>query len=199
MGYDTNFTGQFDLDKPLDDETFDILQRFCFIRHMKREFPDDKYGVEGEFFLDGEGKGEARNEIRESIVDHNQPPSTQPSLWCDWEPTEDRLHIKWDGMEKFHDYEKWIQYICDNFLEPRGYVLSGSVGWQGEDSSDNGEIIAINNFIFTTEQSIYHALQQKAEEKGITTDELLGTGENLPPLLGLDKGLDKWIEIKLGK
>lgn len=164
---------------------------------MKRSFPDDKYGIEGEFFFDGEGKGTAVNEIPDSIIDHNTPPSTQPSLWCDWKPTEDRLHIKWDGSEKFHDYIEWIQYICDNFLEPKGYILSGSVSWQGEDSSDNGDIIAVNNFIITTDTGLYQDLLDKAGDSSL--DEFLSNAENLPPLVGLDDELNKWVERKLAK
>lgn len=198
MGYSTDFTGQFDLNKPLTDVDFEFFSKLCFVRHMKRKFPGNKYGIEGEFFLDGEGKGEAVNEIRDSILDHNSPPSTQPSLWCDWGPTEDRLHFRWDGMEKFHHYVEWIQYIA-NILEERGYILSGSVSWQGEDNSDTGDIIALNNFALATDSGLYLQLSAKADEAGVSLDEFLCNGENLPPLVGMDEGLNKWIERKLAK
>ena len=34
MGYTTDFTGQFDLDKPLDDETYEFLCKFNSTRRM---------------------------------------------------------------------------------------------------------------------------------------------------------------------
>jgi len=197
VGYSTDFTGQFNFDKELDEETYQFLYKFSNTRRMKRKFPNDKYGVEGEFFVDG--KGCMGQDDDKTVVDHNTPPQTQPSLWCDWEPTKDRLHIKWNGAEKFYYYVKWIQYIIDNVLEPKGYVLSGSVDWQGEDSSDTGAIIAINNLILTTEQGVYQKLLNKAGEVPLELGEFLENPENLPPLVGLDKGLDKWIERKLGK
>jgi hypothetical protein len=176
MGYTTKFQGQFDLDKPLDDETYRFLFRLANTRRMKRALGPE-YGVEGEFYVDGPGTIEGEWEAMEresdtyhadkrsqwgtynrgefvpkltSIIEYNKPPSTQPGLWCQWIPSEDRLHLTWDGGEKFYSYVEWLEYIIKNILIPRGYVLSGEVDWMGEDQrGDNGIIRVIDNVVTT--------------------------------------------------
>jgi hypothetical protein len=146
MGYTTDFEGQFDLDKPLDLETLTFLKKFAQTRRMARNVGPE-YGVEGELYIDGSGdfgQGQDAN-----IIDFNRAPSTQPGLWCQWVPTDDGLHIEWDGGEKFYAYAEWLDYIIRNILEPRGYVLNGTVQWQGEESSDVGRIVVRNNLVAT--------------------------------------------------
>lgn len=137
MGYTTEFRGQFSLDKKLDTETYNLLKKLSETRRMARKVPEE-YGVEGEFFFDG--KGFMGQDVDDTVIDGNRPPSTQPSLWCQWVPTSDRKNIEWAGGEKFYEYTEWIQYIIDKILIPRGYSLSGSVCFQGEDSGDSGVI-----------------------------------------------------------
>jgi hypothetical protein len=144
LGYTTNFVGSFKLNKKLDDETYKFLVKFNGTRRMKRKV-DAKYGVEGEFFIDG--KGELGQDNDDTVIDHNKPPSTQPSLWCQWRPSEDKKHIEWDEGEKFYDYVIWLRYIIKNFLAPKGYALNGDVGFIGEDSSDKGIIVVRNNLV----------------------------------------------------
>lgn len=142
MGYNTDFIGSFSLNKRLDDSVHKFLTKFAQTRRMKRKL-DPHFGIDGEFFVDGKGMmGQARDE---SVIDYNSPPRTQPGLWCQWVPSEDGTRIEWDGVEKFYNYIEWISYIIKNFLEPKGYVLNGTVEWHGEDYSDIGQIIIINN------------------------------------------------------
>lgn len=146
MGYTTDFKGKFKLNKELDDKTYEFLVKLSNTRRMWRKLGSE-YGVDGEFYVDGGGDfGQGRED---NIVNYNKPPSTQPGLWCQWCPTEDRLHIEWNGAEKFYHYVEWIEYITDNFLIPRGYVLNGEVEWHGEDDDDQGIIVATNNEITT--------------------------------------------------
>jgi len=142
MGYSTDFKGQFILDKELSDKDFTFLRKFNESRRVKRNLPAE-YGVEGEFYVDD--KGSLGQEREESIVDHNAPPSTQPGLWCQWVPTEDRMGIEWDGNEKFYHYTEWIKYLIEKILSPRGYILNGTVKWQGEDMDDRGKIEIVDN------------------------------------------------------
>lgn len=151
MGYTTDFEGRFKLNKPLDDETFTFLQKLATTRRMKRNLGSE-YGVEGEFYVDGSGdygQGDESN-----IVNYNSPPRTQPSLWCQWVPSEDRLHIEWDGNEKFYSYVEWLQYIITKVLKPKGYSLSGEVEWMGEDSNDRGMIVVVDNEVKTKRAKI---------------------------------------------
>lgn len=146
MGYTTEFSGHFLVDRPVDDDTLKLLTGLSSTRRMKRNV-DSIYGVEGEFFVAGTGFG---GQDRDStIINYNQPPSTQPSLWCQWEINPlDRQTISWDGGEKFYNYVEWIEYIIDRVLAPRGYLLSGSVTWQGEDHGDVGKISIKDNKVF---------------------------------------------------
>jgi hypothetical protein len=111
---------------------------------MKRNLPP-KYGVEGEFFVDGAGF--AGQDKESSIVDYNDPPSTQPGLWCQWRPNIEGTHLEWDGNEKFYSYIPWLKYIVEKILAPCGYSISGTVFWQGEDPNDTGNIWVKDNVI----------------------------------------------------
>lgn len=144
MGYTTEFYGNFNVKpEPLSDFMVKYLTKFSNTRRMKRNLKG--FGVDGEFYVDAEGHAGQAHE--DSIVEYNKPPETQPSLWCQWVPTEDGEHIKWDGGEKFHDYIIWIKYIIENFLLDK-YWLEGEVAWQGEDYEDKGKIICSKDNIF---------------------------------------------------
>jgi hypothetical protein len=154
MGYTTDFEGRFTLNKKLSKKMKEFLIKFNETRRMARNpkklaemfgGKPSKYGVEGEFFVGGGGF--AGQEHDASITSYNSPPSTQPSLWCQWRPTEDGMGIGWDGNEKFYEYVAWLHYIVDNFLAPKGYKLNGSVEWLGEDPNDRGRIVVKNNKI----------------------------------------------------
>ena len=147
MGYSTYFEGRFKLNNKLDDETYEFLQALSCTRRMKRDV-DPKYGVEGEFYV--EGGGMCGQDKEDNIINYNQPPKTQPSLWCDWVPTPDRMHIEWNKGEKFYNYIEWIKYIIIKILAPKGYILNGKVTYQGEDTHDNGVIQITNNIVTNT-------------------------------------------------
>lgn len=144
MGYTTEFEGQFDLNKKLDDETYEFLNKLATTRRMARSV-DAKYGVEGEFYVSGGGYYGQADE--DNVINHNRPPKTQPSLWCQWVPTADGLHIEWDECEKFYNYVEWIIYIIEKILKPRGYILNGSVRWRGESFDDSGTIEISDNMV----------------------------------------------------
>ena len=141
MGYNTDFVGEFFLDKDLDDDTYNLLMGLNDTRRMMRQHMDEKYGVDGEFYVGGdEGHGDP------SIVDYNTPPFAQPGLWCQWAPTSKRT-IEWDQGGKFYYATEWIQYIIERVLIPRGYVLNGEVKWYGEESCDMGVICISANIV----------------------------------------------------
>ena len=138
MGYSTDFFGRFELNKELDDEMFNFLKAFNDTRRMKRNL--DGFGIEGEFYVGEETIG--------SIIDEYKPPSTQPSSFCQWTPTEDRKGIECDEGEKFDFYTEWLVYLINKILAPNGYVLNGTIEWEGDDREDRGKIIVKDNKVF---------------------------------------------------
>jgi len=146
MGYTTDFSGRFETNKPLSDKMFNYLKMFNETRRMGRNL-DAAYGVQGEFFV--EGKGFMGQGDDSSVIDHNTAPSTQPGLWCQWTPSDDRMGIEWDCGEKFYSYTEWLVYLIHKILAPNGYVLNGTVTWQGEEVGDVGKIIVEDNRVFT--------------------------------------------------
>lgn len=152
MGYSTEFFGRFLLNKELDDDLCTYLKKFSETRRMKRDpkkleemgYGDaNSFGVEGEYFV--EGKGDFGQDRDESIVEYNESPLTQPGLWCQWIPSEDRFGIEWDRGEKFYYAAEWIQYIIFHFLAPNGYILNGIVNAEGEEYDDRWHIHIIDN------------------------------------------------------
>ena len=184
MGYSTDFYGEFTLNKKLDDNTYKLLKGLSETRRMKRKV-DPKYGVEGEFYIDGEGfMGQDHDD---TVIDGNSPPSTQPGLWCQWTPTEDRMKIVWDEGEKFYYYVEWIEYLISKILKPRGYILSGQMDYQGEDTEDVGRIIIACNQVDVHRASItYEDVDALKKENGELKDALADY-----VLLGNNKKIDK--------
>ena len=145
MGYTTDFSGQFELNKELSPKMAQYLKLFNETRRMKRN-TDEVFGVEGEFFVFGGGSfGQDREP---NVINYNQAPSTQPGLWCQWTPTSDNMGIEWDGGEKFYYYTDWLVYLIYKILAPNGYVLNGVVEWSGEGMGDVGDIFVEDNKVF---------------------------------------------------
>lgn len=177
MGYTTDFTGRFDLDRKLDPLHLEYLTKFAETRRMKRDvykLPNDgtthekvglSSGTEGEYYVDGDGyRGQERDE--DSIVEYTSPPATQPGLWCQWVPTEDGNGIEWDGGEKFYDYVKWLEYLIAHFLNRWGYTLNGVVHWSGEQVEDIGTIVVEDNAV-----TVLHGSHVYEKESGPEQDE----------------------------
>lgn len=143
MGYTTDFDGNFKINKKLDRDTLALLIGLNETRRMARNI--DGFGVQGEFYIDSKDTG--YGDHSDNVIDHNSPPRTQPGLWCQWRPNDAGTSIAWDGGEKFYHYIEWLQYLIDAVLAPRGYSLSGTVTWQGEQSDDTGKIIVKDNSV----------------------------------------------------
>lgn len=157
LGYSTEFTGRFTLDRKLEDKHYNYLKLFSYHRHMKikphnltKEMIDAGVdaGLDGAFFaFDFINKSSEYNKYF-SIISYNEPPELCPGLWCQWIPSYDKLGIEWDGGEKFYNHPEWIEFIQVHFLNKWNYKLSGSVFFQGEDYRDKGYIRVKNNKIF---------------------------------------------------
>lgn len=137
MGYSTDFSGKFNLNKELTIGLHLFLVNLNKTRRVATNADNKVYGYEGEYDVHQVGKR----------FDNNRQPSTQPNLYCQWVPTKDGLSIEWDGNEKFYGYIEWLSYIIHKILIPNYYVLNGKVTWQGEEVGDVGEIEVIDNEI----------------------------------------------------
>ena len=186
MGYTTDFTGSFALNKKLDKETHEFLDKLANTRRMARNV-EPKYGVEGEFYVDGGGSFGQGDE--DNIIDHNRPPKTQPSLWCQWVPAKNGKQIEWDGGEKFYNYVEWIEYIIKSILEPKGYILNGDVYWSGEDSADTGKIHIENNHVTSIATEDYEEIISR----------ILKVKTLRPLLIGIHPTLDELLEPLMKK
>jgi hypothetical protein len=157
MGYTTDFSGAFQLDRELTDAQVEYLLKFSNTRRMKRDplslevLPDplrEKVGLpigkDAEFYVDDSNMG---------VLEINYPPSTQPGLWCQWIVGDDNQTICWDGGGKFYNYVEWLEYIIENFLKRWDYTLNGEVGFQGEEFEDRGTIKVVDNAITVVEES----------------------------------------------
>lgn len=193
MGYTTEFTGKVVFDKEVPKTLVEYLNRLSGTRRMKRDpekikvlfknWKDMCYkgnlGRQGEYFAVKEDDpdyvnyknsgdsffsccaGQARDG---SIIDYNEPPVTQPGLWCQWvispvnpkdmeDETKDtvRAYLEWDGAEKFYCYTEWLKYIIKNFLEPEGITACGAFLAVGEEYGDATYIIVDNNNVSTVD------------------------------------------------
>ena len=158
MGYSTDFYGRFELDRPLASEHQTYLEAFARTRRMQRDvtitamLPDPireaaglPLGIDGAYYV-GNTAGFGQDETPD-VLNGNEPPDDQPGYRNQWVPSHDGTAIEWDGGEKFYDYRSWLRYIVEHFLKRWGYVLNGTVEWQGEDRDDAGEIIVRNNVV----------------------------------------------------
>jgi len=85
------------------------------------------------------------NHISENI--HFQRYRDFPSSFCGWVITSDGRALKWDHGDNFTEYIEWVQFLIRNIFEPRGIKLTGTVEWKGEELSDIGKIIIVQNKI----------------------------------------------------
>lgn len=170
MGYNTDFYGRFTCTPPLSPDQVAYLQAFSGTRRMHRkssvifERPDPlrekvglPIGASGQYYVGDIIDDSFSDSLDDpSIEDYNKPPKDQPSLWCQWIPTDDGQYIEWDQNEKFYCYKGWIQYIIDHFLKPWGIKLDGDVEYEGEDRCDRGMIsIKDNNVAIKTASVSY--------------------------------------------
>lgn len=184
MGYTTWFDGALDFNKPVTDELKEYINKFSETRRMRRDnekikeiFPDwekqcykGNLGTDGEYFIGGTGF--AGQDHDDSIIDYNNS-YPAPGLWCDWE-INDNGQLEWNESEKFYDYVEWLEYLIKNFFKPEGYVLNGSIKYNGEDDYDFGVITVKDNEVKCEEGIRVQSLKEIETSKLI--DELLDRG-----------------------
>lgn len=187
MGYTTWFDGALDFNKPVTDELKEYINKFSETRRMRRDnekikeiFPDwekqcykGNLGTDGEYFIGGTGF--AGQDHDDSIIDYNNS-YPAPGRWCDWK-INDNGQLEWNESEKFYDYVEWLEYLIENFFKPEGYILNGSIKYNGEDDCDFGVITVKNNEVTCEEGIRVQSLKEIETSKLI--DELLDRGYSI--------------------
>jgi len=74
-----------------------------------------------------------------------------PGMFCQWILTNDLMGVKWDGEEKFYQWEEWLNWLVRNFFLPNAVNITGRVAFQGEDIEDAGyiEVLEGNRVVVT--------------------------------------------------
>lgn len=146
----------------------------------------------GQFKLDKQLTLDDFNWLKEFAEKDHRDEAYHPeySYYCQWIPTKDGRGIEWDGNEKFYDYIEWLIYLIDSFFRPKGYILSGTVAYQGEEVDDCGNIIVKDNEVSKIafeaqnldikdlvrkgleqeEERAYWYLEQIAQKLGVATE-----------------------------
>ncbi len=155
MGYTTEFTGKIEIVPALNETEIKYIQQFNDTRRMER--------TNGAYFVGGTGMcGQGQDD---DIINYNQPPQGQPSLWCQVTCSDDGKYLEWDGGEKAYSMEIWMLYIIKHFLgkDPiarqvnksfgflKGHMLNGTLAAEGESHDDNWQISVIDNVVYKQE------------------------------------------------
>lgn len=160
MGYTTDFTGSVRVEPALNAAEVAYLRKFNQSRRMA--------GSLGPYYVDR--PGDFGQERTPDLYDYNQPPQGQPSLWCNWTPTEDGAAIEWDGGEKFHDADDWMAYLINHFLRSDAeasrsgedqfaaftfdHTVNGCIEAQGEDPDDLWRLIVTDNVVTRVDAAV---------------------------------------------
>lgn len=120
MGYNTEFQGEFMLDRALEPEHEKLLEK---MRDEDRESQEPWDADES-------------NELKGA-----------PYYNCQWYYDRQGKSIAWDGGEKFYDSVEWLEFLIHNLFKKFGYTLSGQCYWRGEDFLDLGLIIVKDNVV----------------------------------------------------
>jgi len=143
MGYTTEFEGRINVDPPLSPQEIKYLNKFSETRRMNCK--------QGPYYV-GRSGFMGQDDTDRGIINFNTPPEGQPSLWCQWIPTEDGSAIEWNGAEKFYNGAEWMAYLIEHFIgqNPKAkglkrdgkvpclckHTLNGTITAQGEDAND---------------------------------------------------------------
>lgn len=155
MGYTTSFTGYFKIKPTPNQKIQNLINGLSKTRRMKRDvnilkehFPNTDFGTDGEFYFNEDDFKNFGQDDTLGVIDYNNPPSTQPSLWLDWElDKEDPSKLKWNESEKFYSYIDWLDYLIKNIFTPNNLQLNGTVKFYGDEPGDFGKISIRDNKI----------------------------------------------------
>ena len=156
IGYTTDFTGQFRLDRRLAPEHAAYLRAFNEARHMRlnakrAETVADHWRVAAGLPVGREGMyctfmTAGASAARGLVLEDASPLGPNTSRYCGWVPTDDDRGIAWDGAAS-GGFAAWLAFVVEHFLDRWGYAVRGAVAWEGETAGDTGVLVVLNNRI----------------------------------------------------
>lgn len=154
MSFRIEFQGNFVLNPRLTPCQVEYLRKFSETRRMQRsesiaeEMQDPvrnavglPIGSEAEYFVGG--LGDCGQDTDNSVL-KDYPPTSQPSYFCPWKPSEDGNFIEWNGCGVAGDDIEWLKYMIKHFLVRWDIIANGTVIWCDEEC-DEGTINVVNN------------------------------------------------------
>lgn len=150
MGYNVYYEGSVKFDKKLDDETYNLIMGLEGSRRMMFDIEKlesdglakrEEVGYFGELFTGHKGMygDELSRFISKYAWKSIDTPGSQPSYWCPWKVSADRMELVWNRNEKSYSGHEWLQYIVKMILNPRGYDTNGIINWFTEKCDYNNE------------------------------------------------------------
>lgn len=138
-GYDTQFSGEFKLNRDLSPELHEYLKYFSSKKRVKWGNLPEEFGTDGGYYYEGMTDFVSEYMFGKKVSEYNpvrvasvKCPDNQPNSWCNWIPSKDGTRIVWNTRKYFNDYVNWLRYIINHFLEDRGYFLNGEVYYCGD-------------------------------------------------------------------
>jgi hypothetical protein len=143
MGFNIYYEGIIKFDKPLDNETYNLITNLQTTRRMIWDVralerdglaKSEEIGWQGEFFFPERNmtRKECRELEKKYVLEANFAPGGQPDVYGVWLVTEDREGLIWNRKEKSYYGHEWLQYLVKKILVPRGYVPNGIINWFAE-------------------------------------------------------------------
>ena len=112
MSSEKVFIGELSINPPCSSDEVDFFNRWASTKRCVRN--DD---TQGKYYaavvgsdLDGHGQS------TKNIVNVNDEPDGQPSLWCEFRISGDGSKLVWSGQEKFYSSPEWTAYIQEHFF-----------------------------------------------------------------------------------
>lgn len=161
-GYYTSFFGSLKITPLPDGKTIKLIHRLakyprigydtrCLaqLAGLSENEVEERWGDEGEFFFP---KRLFFGKKWWKVAKLNRPPRFQPDLLNYWEINSSGCLEVVKGECDFYEYDRWLRYLIDRVFHPRGYLLSGFVEWQGEETNDRGTIRILENQVIKVER-----------------------------------------------
>jgi hypothetical protein len=154
MGYTTIFDGDMTLTPALTPEQVATLRSLTSHRHSTDEGTDIEATIPYDMptnvlpshawapvFHSGVSNA------RYSGADFGSFSDPFPSIWCNWDVSDDGATFAWSGGEKFYNYEGWLRFLITHFFVPWGVRIDGTIEFCGEDDRECGVIVTSGDVV----------------------------------------------------